>query len=181
MRYVVRVDDGRWVPEDEMIMQAVLGQALPAGVKVRHINGVRNDNRLENLFLQLPTEPLLVVRMSHTKRRCARCDNEFFISPDFVARLKRRNNYCCRLCHNATCYVPGRAWVRRDWPAPPDPDRWRSWMPALAWATRMALHPDPGPGHPQRYPDIIVTPPPDDLPYFGRYGSDTEEPDDQDS
>ena len=168
VRYAV-LRNGVWVHEDQVIMETILGQSIPPGMKVTHCNLVHNDNRVENLFLQLPTEPLMYSRINHEKRRCVRCDNEYFVSADHIARLKRRNDFCTRHCHMAT--VPRRRWCTyRDWPPHPDPDRWRAWMPALAWATRMALDPDPGPGHPQRYPDIAITPPPDDLPYFGRYG-----------
>lgn len=41
--------EGKWVLQHRIIMEKVLGRKLTRAEKVRHINGDRKDNRIENL------------------------------------------------------------------------------------------------------------------------------------
>jgi hypothetical protein len=50
---VVKVRQGeyRWTKQHVLVMEAALGRSLVGTECVHHINGVRDDNRIENLVL----------------------------------------------------------------------------------------------------------------------------------
>lgn len=153
-------------------MEDAIGRRLPLGSRVRHLNAAPNDNRIENLFLELPGEPTLRMRLRWTLSRCVACDSDHFVDPKILARCKspRRALFCSPWCYYRGRPPPCSPTDRIPEPKHPrkgaDPDRWRTWTPQIAAAARMIPDPDPGPGKPGRYPVIEIPDPPDDLPYW---------------
>jgi len=55
--YPFETREGARIPEHKMVMEMALGRALLSGENVHHKNGVRDDNRLENLELWNTSQP----------------------------------------------------------------------------------------------------------------------------
>lgn len=62
--------DGRVRPEHRVIMEVHLGRTLERGEHIHHLNGVKTDNRLENLEVISAEEH---TRRHHTPERMVAC------------------------------------------------------------------------------------------------------------
>lgn len=54
---VIKIDEGNFISEHRHVMEQRLGRQLLPGETVHHINGVRDDNRIENLELWYSPQP----------------------------------------------------------------------------------------------------------------------------
>lgn len=107
------LQEGLKIPICEMCGQDENWYGKPLGMILDHINGVRNDHRLENLRIvcpncaaTLPTHCGRKNRLQKTKRHCQRCKRSFV-----AGRPEQR--YCSREC--------GMRWDRSKLRGVPSP------------------------------------------------------------
>lgn len=55
--YLIKQIDGKYTLQHRLVMEAMLGRLLLPGENVHHKNGVRSDNRIENLELWVSHQP----------------------------------------------------------------------------------------------------------------------------
>jgi hypothetical protein len=103
-KYIKIYDGGRLKYEHVVIMERLLERPLLKGETIHHINGIKNDNRIENLFVcsreqhdkahGMKTVSLYRLHPHWVPKDCVKCGITFYGSPRTMKDRKRCSVSC---------------------------------------------------------------------------------------
>ena len=94
--FMIRVN-GKKIPYHRYLMQNKIGRKLNKKEVVHHINGIKNDNRLENLIVMSMSDHIsLHETEERVKLKCKLCNKTIFRTKYLFNR--RNNHFCDRRC-----------------------------------------------------------------------------------
>ena len=73
--YIMAKHNGKWVPEHRLVWEQANGP-IPKGWIIRRLNGIMNDNRLENLISVPRTKHSTILIIEATKNRIISLENQ---------------------------------------------------------------------------------------------------------